>query len=83
MYLYFMDASKAFDCVHYWLLCDKLLKCGMPKFIVQLLFTYLKNLLLSGLIYFLTHLFCLPGFCKHLELLFTRAKGASLNIFQG
>ena len=40
MYVYFLDASKAFDHVNYWHLCYKLLNHGVPKFILRFLLTW-------------------------------------------
>ena len=37
VYVTFLDASKAFDRLNYWLLFDKLIKKHVPLFIVKLL----------------------------------------------
>ena len=39
VYICFVDASKAFDCVNYWHLCYKLFNHGEPKLIVRFLLT--------------------------------------------
>ena len=37
VYVTFLDASKAFDRLNYWLLFDKLIKKHVPLFIIKLL----------------------------------------------
>ena len=37
MYVTFLDASKAFDRIDHWLLFDKMIKKGVPLFIIKLL----------------------------------------------
>ena len=37
VYATFLDASKAFDWLNYWLLLDKLIKKNVPFFIIKLL----------------------------------------------
>ena len=37
MYVTFLDASKAFDRLNYWLLFDKLIKKHVPLFTIKLL----------------------------------------------
>ena len=37
VYVTFVDASKAFDRIDYWLLFDKMIKKGVPLFIIKLL----------------------------------------------
>ena len=37
MYVTFLDASKAFDRIDHWLLFNKMIKKGVPLFIIKLL----------------------------------------------
>ena len=37
VYVTFLDASKAFDRIDHWLLFDKMIKKGVPLFIIKLL----------------------------------------------
>ena len=37
IFICFLDASKAFDKINYWLLFDKLIKRDVPLFIVRFL----------------------------------------------
>ena len=37
LYVTFLDASKAFDRIDHWLLFDKMIKKGVPLFIIKLL----------------------------------------------
>ena len=39
MYVTFLDTSKVFDRLNYWLLFDKLIKKHVPLFIIKLLFS--------------------------------------------
>ena len=38
MHFVLLDASKAFDRIDHWLLFDKMIKKGVPLFIIKLLF---------------------------------------------
>ena len=37
VFVTFLDASKAFDKINYWLLCQKLFDKGFPTFIIKML----------------------------------------------
>ena len=43
LFVCFLDASKAFDKINYWLLFDKLLKCNLPYFVVRLLYFWYSS----------------------------------------
>ena len=53
VYVTFLDASKAFDRIDHWLLFNKMIKKGVPLFIIKLLFfgTHVRECLYAGVIH--------------------------------
>ena len=61
LYVTFLDASKAFDRLNYWLLFDKLIKKHVPLFIIKLLcFWYTSQKCLSAGVQLLRHSLLFP-----------------------
>ena len=49
VYVTFLDASKAFDRIDHWLLCNKMITKGVPLFIIKLLVFWVLNLYMDDL----------------------------------
>ena len=47
VYICHLDASKAFDRINHWYLCDKLIKRGMPKLFIRLLLYWFQTQLFA------------------------------------
>ena len=65
MYVTFLDASKAFDRIDHWLLFNKMIKKGVPLFIIKLLLfgTHVRECLYAGVIH-VPPVFCVTNGVK-------------------